>query len=281
MCEIMSKVQCQDCLLYWEVGIENCTCGKCLQLSPKSRRLNEGRYDVLSIPNYVIKKGPSLELELRGNEFITKPTINSGGEEKRATRPLDRFLNSSRYRDSQTKIGWDENIGAACDAIASEDHSYVATRRSRNENSWELVLNSEGANGSVDQRDDFKEAKKTCDRLYREYAATTGFVTRKNSSSIFSSTKTRTTIRRTWRGLLSYWFRNRMEIFSSCNHEFLFFFRWTAWNWDFSSWNEQKIFEFQMWAFSLTGNSDSRVSDGRYTQNTLSHAFYSCAQCVR
>ena len=31
---------------------------------------------------------------------------------------------------------------------------------------------SEGANGPVDQRSDFKEAKKTCDKLHREHAAT-------------------------------------------------------------------------------------------------------------
>ena len=33
--------------------------------------------------------------------------------------------------------------------------------RSRNEN--------EGANGPVDQRDDYKETQKTCDRLYKKY----------------------------------------------------------------------------------------------------------------
>ena len=72
---------------------------------------------------------------------------------------------------NQYRVG--EHICAAYDVIASEDHSCTATRweRSRNENSWKLVLNSEGANGPVDQRDDFKEAKKTCDRLYTEYAA--------------------------------------------------------------------------------------------------------------
>ena len=87
-------------------------------------------------------------------------------------------MNSPRYRDSQTKLGWDEHVCAASDVIASEDHSHIAARweRSRNENSWKLVLNSEGANGPVDQRGDYKEAKTTCDRMYREYAATAGYV---------------------------------------------------------------------------------------------------------
>ena len=72
-----------------------------------------------------------------------------------------RFLNSPRSRDSLTHIVWDENTCIAYDEIAKEDHSYVATRgeRSRNEK-------------SLHQRDDNQEAKKTCNKLYKEYAAT-------------------------------------------------------------------------------------------------------------
>ena len=36
------------------------------------------------------------------------------------------------------------------------------------------MLNSEGANGPLDHREDCKEAKKACNRLYRKYAATAG-----------------------------------------------------------------------------------------------------------
>ena len=31
MCEITAKVRCQDCLLFWEIGIVICTCGTCLR----------------------------------------------------------------------------------------------------------------------------------------------------------------------------------------------------------------------------------------------------------
>ena len=55
---------------------------------------------------------------------------------------MDRFKGCQLYRDSQP------NTCAAYDVIAS-DHSCIAAtwERSRNENSWKLVLNSEGANG--------------------------------------------------------------------------------------------------------------------------------------
>ena len=56
MCEIISEVQCQDCLLYWEMGTVYCACGACLRTSQKNRKLKKDRFDVLSIPNYVIVK---------------------------------------------------------------------------------------------------------------------------------------------------------------------------------------------------------------------------------
>ena len=54
-----SKVQCHNCVTNWPKSIVYCTCGTCLRLSDKIRKSNEDCYDVLSIPNYVIKKGPS------------------------------------------------------------------------------------------------------------------------------------------------------------------------------------------------------------------------------
>ena len=46
MCEITSKVQCQDFSLYREMRIVYCLCGKCLQPSERHRQLNKDRYDV-------------------------------------------------------------------------------------------------------------------------------------------------------------------------------------------------------------------------------------------
>ena len=59
LCEISSKIRCPDCYLYWEAGIVYCTCGKCMQPSEGNRQLNMERYDVLSIPDYVIEKNPT------------------------------------------------------------------------------------------------------------------------------------------------------------------------------------------------------------------------------
>ena len=56
LCETIPKVQCSECLLYWNQGIVYCTCGHLLRESESSRHLHQWRLDALSIPNYVIKK---------------------------------------------------------------------------------------------------------------------------------------------------------------------------------------------------------------------------------
>ena len=48
----------------WHTGrkalyIVHCTCGTCLRPTDTTRKLSKHRFDVLSIPSYVIKKGPS------------------------------------------------------------------------------------------------------------------------------------------------------------------------------------------------------------------------------
>ena len=45
--------------LSWNKGIVYCTCGQGLIVSESRRKFNKIRMDALSIPEYVIKKGPS------------------------------------------------------------------------------------------------------------------------------------------------------------------------------------------------------------------------------
>ena len=59
LCETIPKVQRSHCLLYWNQGIVYYTCGQSLIDSESERKFNKLRLDALSIPNYVIKKGPT------------------------------------------------------------------------------------------------------------------------------------------------------------------------------------------------------------------------------
>ena len=57
LCETIPKVQCSQCLLYWNQGIIYCTCGQFLVESESRRKFYKLRLDALSIPHKVIKKG--------------------------------------------------------------------------------------------------------------------------------------------------------------------------------------------------------------------------------
>ena len=58
LCETTPKVQFSQCLLYWNQGVIYCTCGHFLVERESRRKLTKLRLDALSIPHYVIKKGP-------------------------------------------------------------------------------------------------------------------------------------------------------------------------------------------------------------------------------
>ena len=55
--ETDSKTQCKECLSYWSEGIVCCTCRHLLKESAANRGVIQFSWDLLSIPNYVIKKG--------------------------------------------------------------------------------------------------------------------------------------------------------------------------------------------------------------------------------
>ena len=50
------KTQCKECLSYWSEGIVYCTCGHLLKEIAANRGVIQYTLDLLSIPNYVIKK---------------------------------------------------------------------------------------------------------------------------------------------------------------------------------------------------------------------------------
>ena len=51
------KTQCKECLSYWSEAIVCCTCGHLLKESAANRGVIQYTLDLLSIQNYVIKKG--------------------------------------------------------------------------------------------------------------------------------------------------------------------------------------------------------------------------------
>ena len=157
---------------YTETLALYCACGKRLQPSDRDRQLNKERYDVLSITNYVKKKNPShgawhgptmrQKIYHKSTICLKRTGESSAAQSWKGSKQI--FFIGNHW---PTLAGWERHNG---------DHSYNATRgeRSRNERSWRLVLNAEGAQGPLDQRDDNKQAKETCNKMYKEHAATAG-----------------------------------------------------------------------------------------------------------
>ena len=125
LCETIPKVQCSECLLHWNQG---CTCGHLLRENQSSRSILRWTLDLLSIPNYVIKKGRP-----RGHRFgktkeqkdhhivhfFWKRCIKRGFEGIH-----DRFQNDSTFRESLLSIDRTEEVCIQMDKDAQTGFTY-------------------------------------------------------------------------------------------------------------------------------------------------------------
>ena len=112
LCETIPKVQCSECLLYWYQGIVYCTCGHLLRESQSSRSVLQWTLDLLSIPNYVIKKGRPHgnrhgKTEEQRKHFIAH-NLRKRCIKKVFERIHDRFQNDSTFRESLHSIRTEE-----------------------------------------------------------------------------------------------------------------------------------------------------------------------------
>ena len=72
LCELLEtepKAQCKVCLSYWDIGIVYCTCGHFLRRGrEENQKFIKYTMDLLSVPEYVIKKG-----RFHGHRYGKKP----------------------------------------------------------------------------------------------------------------------------------------------------------------------------------------------------------------
>ena len=108
LCETNPKTQCTECLLYWRECIVYCTCGHLLRESAASRGAIQWTLDLLSIPNYVIKKGRPHgnrhgKTEEQRDHFIAHNL--KGRCRKRGFEGIhDRFLRDEIFRESHSNM---------------------------------------------------------------------------------------------------------------------------------------------------------------------------------
>ena len=72
LCELFEtepKAQCKVCLSFWDIGIVHCTCANFFRKSrEENQKFIKYTMNLLSIPDYVIKKG-----RLHGHRYGEKP----------------------------------------------------------------------------------------------------------------------------------------------------------------------------------------------------------------
>ena len=118
LCEISSNIQCSSCRKYWAEGIVYCTCGTSLIPTDLTGRLTEERFDALTIPHIVIKKGNTRWCSSREKRSTTLVLPSEGLLKKRYNTTIvtqsssGSNQQSETYTESQQAIGWDGGAGS-------------------------------------------------------------------------------------------------------------------------------------------------------------------------
>ena len=135
LCELLEtepKTQCKVCLSYWNIGILYCTCGHFLH---KERGANQQfinyTMDLLSIPEYVIKKGRPhghrYGKKPGDKEYHTANQLKKRCKKKYFQRIHDRFIRDPEFRNRMIENNRDEELSRKWDALADEDHTHHLT----------------------------------------------------------------------------------------------------------------------------------------------------------
>ena len=156
LCELLEtdpKTQCKVCLSYWNIGIVHCTCGHFLRKgTEENTKFVQYTMDLLSIPNYYIKKG-----RLHGHRYGKKPGdrehFSANQLKKKCKKKFfqgthDRFIRDETFRNRMIENGRVEDACRQWDALADEDHTHLLTPQEyyHYKSNWWLRSNKTGSN---------------------------------------------------------------------------------------------------------------------------------------
>ena len=172
--ETEPKTQCKECLLYWSLGIIYCTCGHLLKESEANRGAIQCTLDLLSIPNYVTKKGrhhghrygkTTEQIDYHVAHNLRKRCI------KRHFQGIhQRFVNDPEFRASQLEHDRDEDVCIKMDELAPKHFRHHMTQAEyfRYRRNWWISLNNDRTSGRLKNRSDFNDALTTLSRLHQD-----------------------------------------------------------------------------------------------------------------
>ena len=135
LCELVDtepKTQCKVCLSYWDIGIVYCTCGHFLRKGrEENQKFTKYTMDLLSIPDYYIKKGRP-----HGHRYGKKPgdkeyyiahQLKKKCKKKYFQGIHDRFVRDEQFRNRMIEIGRTEDLCRQMDDLADENHTHHLT----------------------------------------------------------------------------------------------------------------------------------------------------------
>ena len=172
LCELLDtepKAQCKVCLSYWDVGIVYCTCGHFLRNgTEENKKFVQYTMDLLSIPNYYMKKGRP-----HGHRYGKKPGDRehyiANSLKKKCKKRFylgihDRFIRDEKFRKNMFDNGRTEETCRKMDELADEDHTHHLTPEEIRDYrvNWWIRSNKVGSDTMpVRHRPDFKQALST------------------------------------------------------------------------------------------------------------------------
>ena len=176
LCELLDvepKAQCKICLSYWDVGIVHCTCGHFLQDgTEENKKFVKYTLDLLSIPNYYIKKGRPhghrYGKKPGDHEYFTANSLKKKCKKRNFLSIHDRFIRDEKFRKNMFDVGRNEEICREMDKLANEDHTHRITEEEIRvyRNNWWIRSNIVSSDTMpVRHRTDFKQALTTLRQL--------------------------------------------------------------------------------------------------------------------
>ena len=167
------KKQCKVCLSYWDIGIVYCTCGHFLRKGRgENQKFIKFSMDLLSIPEYVIKKGRPhghrCGKKPGDREYYSANQLKNKCKKKFFQVIHDRFIRDETFRNRMMENGRDEDACRQMDVLAHEDHTHHLTPREyyHYKSNWWLRSNKTGSNTvPVERRPDSKQALSTLQQL--------------------------------------------------------------------------------------------------------------------
>ena len=167
--ETEPKTQCKECLLYWKLGIIYCTCGHLLNESEANRGDIQCTLDLLSIPNYVIKKGRPhghrYGKTTEQREYHVAHNLRKRCIKRNFQGIHHRFVNDPDFRSSQLEHDRDKRSVSRWMSLRKKMTQAEYFRYRKN---WWISLNNDRTSGRLKNRSDFNEALSTLHHPHQE-----------------------------------------------------------------------------------------------------------------